>query len=281
MKDSPDKDDSLPRRLRMVLLHLAEEADRDIKSLRRNPARAVHAIRTRMKNLRAVLRLVHEGLPKPARKAISMSAKSLKDALAAQRDADSVANWKRKFAAGHAGSRSPGKTVIPPGITGKMRTEAARLVRLVSRTDLRGTTIQQVISAYVRCYSAGRKGLRRCLRDDDVEKLHEWRGPVKTLFYQSRILKPLDGMKRRLRGADQLGDILGKLSDLRLIAADATGPDAASLLKRVEKMKAELKKRAFKRAAKLFGSKPRKVAKELRQCVKFLPSLIGLCARQA
>ena len=91
MKASQNSATMLPRRFRMVLLHLAEEACRDLESIGSNANRATHALRTRMKNLRALLALVKERLPRPARKSIAASATNLKDAFSAQRDAHVIA----------------------------------------------------------------------------------------------------------------------------------------------------------------------------------------------
>ena len=86
MKERQPSGTSLSRRFRLVLLHLAEEARRDLDSLAARPVRAIHLLRTRMKNLRAILLLVKPRIPKPSRKAVSTLAGSLKDAFSVTRD---------------------------------------------------------------------------------------------------------------------------------------------------------------------------------------------------
>lgn len=286
MKASQNSTALLPRRFRMVLLHLAEEACRDLESVGTNADRAAHALRTRMKNLRALLGLVKERLPKAARKSIGASASALKDAFSAQRDACVIAKLRAEIGGRRqvASYQKRASAATDEGGVAKrktLRTESAKLVRLISKMDLEGLKWDEVIDAYVRCYREGRNALRKCLRNPEPDLLHTWRRPVKELFFQSHVLGPLEGMKRRTRQARRLGDRLGKLNDLHLLEKSAGTAGKKGILKRVSKRKESLKELAFKLGAKLFAVKPREVARELERCLKADPRIVEHCLRQA
>ena len=280
-KDRPPSGTLLSRRFRMVLLHLAEEARRDLDSLPAKPIRSIHSLRTRMKNLRAILQLVKERVPKASRKAIMASIKSLKSEYAAERDAHVITTLRTEIEGRrHAAPAAKGAT-RKVMVSKLLLAEAVRLARLLSRLRLDGLAWDDILSAYQSCYRDGRRAMNACLRDSDPELLHRWRQPVKDLFYQSRVLQPLKGMERRVRLAQRLGDRLGKLHDVRLLADHARGAAGRGITKRIAKKRKALKPVIFKTAEKLFSEKPREVAKELEHCVRMLPAVAALSARQA
>ena len=270
----------LSRRFRLVLTHLAEEARRDIEGIGARPERAIHSLRTRMKNLRAVLALVKPCVPKDERKVVLDLAGSLKDVFARQRDAHVVAMLRDKLD-GRAGksrdlpSRSP--AVVPDRMT---KLAAARLARCVGVLPLDGVSWAGVIAAYVDCYREGRKAMKRCMHEADEGAFHRWRRPVKDLFYQTQVLQPLDGMKARRQLADRLGDRLGRLHDLHILEAGMKKAAGSPIGKRIAKKKKELKASALKCGRKLFAARPRDIGRELERCVKFQPALAARAVRQ-
>lgn len=286
MKASQNSATLLPRRFRMVLLHLAEEGRRDLDAIGSNASRAMHALRTRMKNLRALLGLVKERMPKAARKSILESANALRDAFSLKRDAHVIAALRaeiggRRQVASYQ-KRAGEKLAAETGAKHKaLRAEASKLLRLISKIELDGLTWEQVMDAYVRCYREGRSAMRKCLRDSDPEVLHKWRRPVKELFFQSHVLRPIEGMKHRMRQARRLGDRLGKLNDLHLLEKSAGTAGKKGILRRVAKRREVLKETAFKLGEKLFAAKPREVARELERCLKSDPGVVERCLRQA
>jgi len=280
MKERPTSGTPLSRRFCLVLLHLAEEARRDLDSLAARPVRAIHALRRRMKNLRALLLLVKPRTPKAARKSINALAGSLKDAFSELRDAHVISTLRAKF----SGRReSPAKTEITPKAVMRnkvAKADVTRLTRMVSKLDLKGLSWTEVFDGYLRSYRAGRKAMKMCKRKPAPETFHEWRRPVKDLFYQSQALQPLDGMKARRRWADKLGDRLGMLNDLHLLHAETKKSCGSGFLKDISKTQRALHVGIFKMAAKLFGESPRKIAGELERCVKFQPASATLAVRQ-
>ena len=281
MKERTTSGPLLSRRFHLVLLHLAEEARRDLDSLAARPARAMHSTRTRMKNLRALLLLVKPRIPKPERKAVGTLAGALKDAFSGQRDAHVIAELRVKF----SGLReSPAKkNAATRNVVGDRtaKADASRLIRMVSKLGLNGLTWADVIGGYLQSYRAGRKTMKACARKPGVKAFHAWRKPVKELFYQSQVLQPLDGMKHRRNAAERLGDRLGKVNDLYLIHGVAKKSRAQDSVKQIAKQQRALQPGIFKAAAKLFGGRPREIERALHRCVKFHPALTTQAVRQA
>ena len=281
MKERTTSGPLLSRRFHLVLLHLAEEARRDLDSLAARPARAMHSTRTRMKNLRALLLLVKPRISKPERKAVGTLAGALKDAFSGQRDAHVIAELCVKF----SGLReSPAKkNTATRNVVGDRtaKADASRLIRMVSKLGLNGLTWADVIGGYLQSYRAGRKAMKACERKPGVKAFHAWRKPVKELFYQSQVLQPLDGMKHRRNAAERLGDRLGKVNDLYLIHGVAKKSRAADSVKQIAKQQRALQPGIFKAAAKLFGGRPREIERALHRCVKFHPALTTQAVRQA
>ena len=280
MKERPTSGPLLSKRFRLVLLHLAEEARRDLDSLAARPVRAMHSLRTRMKNLRALLLLVKPRIPKPERKAVNSLAGKLKDAFSKQRDAHVIAALRAKLAGRRESAPKEKLTPQAAARNKAAKADASRLIRIVSNLALHGLTWTEVIEGYLRSYRAGRKAMKACERNPGSEAFHDWRRPVKELFYQSQALQPLDGMKARRHAAERLGDRLGKLNDLNMLHTEAKKSRAPDMMKHIAKKKRALRPAIFKAAVKLLSERPREIATALERCVKFHPTIAAQSVRQ-
>lgn len=280
MKERVTRGTLLSRRFRLVLLHLAEEARRELDSIATRPVRAIHSLRTRMKNLRALLLLVKPRIPKSERRSVVALAGSLKDAFSAQRDAHVVAALRAKLAG--RGETVPRETMTPQAAERNKtaKANASRLIRMVSKLGLNGLPWAEVFDGYLRSYRAGRKAMKVCERKPTTAAFHDWRRPVKDLFFQSQVLQPLDGMKARRRQSDRLGDRLGKLNDLELLHSTAKKSRTAAVSKHLTKKQRALKAGIFNVAAKLFADRPSKIRTALERCAKFHPAITAQAVRQ-
>ena len=120
-----------------------------------------------------------------------------------------------------------------------------------------------------RIYREGRRRHAR-VRDEhgaDAEHIHDWRKRVKSLYYALDMLgaKNVNGARRAARRADRLGDLLGEEHDLWVLLAyverhpDALGEDATArteLVKRGERQRKRLRKRALELGDRLYKRKP-------------------------
>ena len=240
----------------------------------------MHSVRTRMKNCRAILMLVKERIPQTTRKAISTLAGSLKDDFSQQRDAYVIAELRAKF----GGRRvvAAASASVPPTAqeSKKLKAEADRLIRLISKLELKGLSWEDVIEQYMECYRDGRKALKQCLRKPSAEAMHDWRRPVKDLFYQSQALQPLQGMKVRRLRAERMGARMGKLHDLHVFHEEVKKSRGSGLGKRIVKKQKAIKSAVFKMARKLFVDRPRKISLELERSLKFHPAIAAQAVRQ-
>jgi len=84
---------------------------------------------------------------------------------------------------------------------------------------LEGLTWKQVCGAVGKIYKRGQRGLAKTINDPDPEKFHSWRKRVKDLWYQLRILQPLNRavLTEMAHDADVLGELLGREHDLNFL----------------------------------------------------------------
>lgn len=229
------------------MIQLARQARNDLARIPRHPARAIHALRTRMKKLPAIVHLVESRLSTRSGRAILACAKRLRKAFASQRDAQVAAEMG--FPAKPPSERRAATPLLD---------EASRLIRLIELQTLDGLTGREVRDAYIRTYRAGRKRMKACLDDPDPALLHAWRRPVKELYYQSLALHRVPGMTRRIRRARRLGRWLGRDHDWQLIIERL--PAAG---KRIKPERNRLRRRIFKVARKLYSARPEALAKKV------------------
>jgi CHAD domain-containing protein len=82
-------------------------------------------------------------------------------------------------------------------------------------------TWKQICGAVGKIYKRGQRGLAKTINDLDPENFHAWRKRVKDLWYQLRILQPLNRMvlTEMAHDAGVLGELLGREHDLNFLWA--------------------------------------------------------------
>ena len=80
-------------------------------------------------------------------------------------------------------------------------------------------TWKQVCGAVAKIYRRGQRGLTKTIDAPDPENFHAWRKRVKDLWYQFRILQPLNRVvfTEMARDAEVLGELLGLEHDLNFL----------------------------------------------------------------
>jgi CHAD domain-containing protein len=93
-------------------------------------------------------------------------------------------------------------------------------VRL-SKWQLDDLTWKQVCGVVAKIYKRGQRGLAGTIDDPDSKKFHAWRKRVKDLWYQLRILQPLNRvvLTEMAHDAKVLGELLGLEHDLSFLWA--------------------------------------------------------------
>jgi CHAD domain-containing protein len=86
---------------------------------------------------------------------------------------------------------------------------------------LEGLTWKQICGAVAKIYKRGQRGLAETIADPVPENFHAWRKRVKDIWYQLRILQPLNRvvLTEMAHDAEVLGELLGREHDLDFLLA--------------------------------------------------------------
>src|SRR6266516_3671025 len=211
-----------------------EEIDAAVR-LCRHPAKergvTVHGVRKHLKKLRAALRLTKNEVGKNrwasedrCVREIGRLVSDLRDAhvrfqtlIQLRDDADQqfprieelLSMEREGFSAAFAGWQ---KRAVP-----KLKRVGGRL----SKWPLSGITWKQIRDVVAKSYRRGQNRLAKALKKRDPESFHVWRMSVKELWYQVRILRPLNRLvlKEIASDAKTLGELLGRAYDFAFLLA--------------------------------------------------------------
>lgn len=215
----------------------------------------VHSARKRCKKLRALVRLARDGLGAEYA-AANRELRDLSRKLAVFRDGKvllathdglvgrfedvldraALTGVRTRLAEAHRpGGQRDAEALLETRLA-EFRSGIAALRERVPgwvRDDAGGSVIAKGLR---RTYKRGRNAFRRAAGETGrAEDFHEWRKRAKYHWYQTRIVAPLAGnsMKRRIRAAEQLSDLLGDAHDLAVYETQletiATSCDATAL----------------------------------------------------
>ena len=137
---------------------------------------------------------------------------------------------------------------------------------------LEGLTWKQICGAVAKIYKRGQRGLAKTIADPVPENFHQWRKRVKDIWYQLRILQPLNRvvLEEMAHDAEVLGELLGREHDFDFLLArleressDETLADELSQLqkligkrcKRLRRDGPELGRRFYAEPAKAFAKR--------------------------
>lgn len=251
-------------RLHQMLMQFAILAEYDLRRISKSPRHSVHALRTRMKKLRSILRLAHGQIAPTAGTAISRTARETKDSFDAVRNQDVLNRLLMKW------SRKCAPNVPQQKISDAILKQAGLLVRklqhLIAALPLDAVRWKHICRAHEKTYRSARRWMKRA-GSGNPEDLHHWRRRVKDLYYQSLALRHLGGMKRRIRQSHRIGSRLGKFRDLDLLQLCEGANLSPAELKRVRRTQAELHKKIFAAGTKLLRDNPEDLRRSLlRRC---------------
>ncbi len=251
-------------RLRRMLMQFAMLAANDLSRISKAPRHSVHALRTRMKKLRSILRLAHGQIAPTAVRAVSRTARDAKDTFDAVRNQEVLNRLLQKWSCKRA-PKIPGQ-IISDAMLEQVRLLTRKLQRLIAALPLDALRWTGLCRAHEKTYRSARRWMSRAA-SGNPEHLHHWRRSVKDLYYQSLALHHLGGMKRRIRQSHRLGSRLGKCHDLHLLQRCAGAKLSPAELKRIRRSEAGLHKKIFATGTKLFRDNPRNIRRSLsRRC---------------
>src|SRR5437773_260397 len=86
---------------------------------------------------------------------------------------------------------------------------------------LEDLTWKQICGAVAKIYKRGQRGLAKTVCDPEPENFHAWRKRVKDVWYQLRILQPLNRvvLEEMAHDAEVLGELLGREHDFDFLLA--------------------------------------------------------------
>lgn len=244
--------------LRSALAKLLRETARSLALFDDDPHERAHFVRTRMKRLQSLARLVPGGAS--WREMFLPPCREIKDLFAEMRDADIVKSLAEKYAPGEA-----------------------RHLRAASRPDMRRAAhlaefAAGVLSDYpawktarweaiadraAKTYRTAREGWKKARRSGAPDAaFHEWRRRVKRLLYQCEYLGGRTRLVRLTARVDSLGETLGEIQDV-CMAEDWIARHLGKIPRDLPRSKKMLRRRALDRGEKLFRCKPRDFRKML------------------
>jgi galactose mutarotase-like enzyme/CHAD domain-containing protein len=277
--------------------------DSAVRSLRQGSredrATAVHTARKDMKKMRSVLRLVRDEL---GNKAYSQENRRYRDAarlLSATRDSEVLAGTLSSVLDDYPTEGPPVESLVEDlnqrrqqassqgdsEIAQALEDAAGRIEdggRQIPGWPLESSGWQLFEPGLKRCYSAGRKDLKRVEKQlqrnrlPKAEVMHDFRKRVKDLWYAIRLLRDAwpAGLEGPQEEASRLADLLGDYNDLSVLldeitareearqaeserAADpAPGEDLSVLVETITARQADLLEDSLPRARRLYAEDP-------------------------
>ncbi len=260
-------DEPLPEGIRRVMREQLDRIETHLQSGQ------VHDARKRLKEIRALLRLIHAPLGVAFRTENAWY-RDIAQELSAARDAeaileaikrlisatddpvlrDALKRAKRRLA------RRRKASVSTEALLSRLGYARARLADWPVLEDDFDATLSDGLR---RTLSAGRKALARALENRAPEDFHELRKRVKDHWYHTQLLTPAWPLvlKGHGRGVERLSDLLGEQHDL-VLAAAAIGDELLQPF--IDHERRRLEEDALRVGGLLFSESPRSWCKRVR-----------------
>jgi len=277
----------LPDGLKRVFCEQIESA----LQLCRHPAKqrgvTVHEVRKHLKKLRAAMRLAigEVGKNQHARedRCVRKIGRLVSDLRDAQVRLQTLIQLRDETAEGSGENCFPRieellsleRESFSAAFAGWQKQAIPQLERVEARLlkwPLEGLTWKQICGAVGKIYKRGQRGLAKTINDPELENFHAWRKRVKDLWYQLRILQPLNRvvLEEMAHDAKVLGELLGRERDFAFLLErlekesgdEALRDELAQLRKLISKRgkrlrtdALELGRRFYAEPAKAFGKR--------------------------
>lgn len=278
----------LPKGLTRVFHEQIDPALRLCRHSARQRGVTVHEVRKHLKKLRAAIRLtvVEVGKKQHARedrcaREIGRLVSDLRDAqvrlqtLIQLRDETAKGSGENHFTRIEE-LLSLERESFSAAFDGWQKQAIPKLERLeerLSKWPLAGISWQQICRAVAKTYKRGQRGLAKTIKKPDPENFHAWRKRVKDLWYQLRILQPLNRLVLEEIAADTkvLGELLGREHDYDFLVArldkesgdDALRDELTQLHKLIRKRGKRLRRDALELGRRFYAEPSKAFAKRI------------------
>jgi CHAD domain-containing protein len=278
----------LPDGLKRVFREQIESA----LKLCRNPAKqrgvTVHEVRKHLKKLRAAMRLAMGQVGKNQHtredRCVRKIGRLVSDLRDAQVRLQTLIQLRAQIAKGPEESPFPRieellsleRESFSAAFAGWQKQAIPQLERVEARLlkwPLDGLTWKQICCAVGKIYKRGQRGLAKIINDPEPENFHAWRKRVKDLWYQLRILQPLNRvvLAEMAHDAEVLGELLGLEHDLDFLWArlekegsdEALRNDLAQLEKIIRKRGKRLRTDALELGRRFYAEPGKAFAKRI------------------
>ncbi len=278
----------LPDGLKRVFREQVESA----LKLCRHPAKergvTVHEVRKHLKKLRAALRLTvsEVGKSRHARedRYVREIGRLVSDLRDAQVRLQTLIQLRDETAKGSGENHFPRieellsleRESFSAAFAGWQKQAIPKLERVgeqVSKWPLAGITWKQICGTVGKIYKRGQRGLAKTIKKPQPENFHAWRKRVKDLWYQLRILQPLNRVVLEKIAADVevLGELLGREHDFDFLLArlENEGSDEAlrnelvQLQKLIRKRGSKLRRDAVELGRRFYAEPSKAFAKRI------------------
>jgi len=148
-----------------------------------------------------------------------------------------------------------------------------RIGERLSKWPLAGITWKQICGTVGRTYKRGQRGLAKTIKKPQPENFHAWRKRVKDLWYQLRILQPLNRVVLEKIAADEevLGELLGREHDFDFLLArleneggdEALHNELVQLQKLIRKRGSKLRRDALELGRRFYAEPSKAFAKRI------------------
>ena len=278
----------LPDGLKRVFREQIESA----LELCRHPAKqrgvTVHEVRKHLKRLRAAMRLAITEVGKDRHtredRCVRKIGRLVSDLRDAQVRVQTLIQLRDEAAKGQQDSPFPHieellsleRESFSAAFAGWQKQAIPQLERVEARLlkwPLDGLTWKQVWGAVGKIYKRGQRGLAKIISDPDPENFHAWRKRVKDLWYQLRILQPLNRvvLTEMAHDAEVLGELLGREHDLNFLWArlekessdEALRDELAQLEKLIRKRGKRLRTNALELGRRFYAEPAKAFSKRI------------------
>jgi hypothetical protein len=237
-----------PQWAAQLLGQLAEQAQADARRMHRYLPSSVHALRVRMKKLKAIVRLAARAAPETAIESLLGDIRRTKDRLAMQRDAEVLHKTAERFHVGHMAPSPPPDHAVPPRIGPILD----GLDRQVAELDLSGLRLKDLEETQAKSWRRARKAMKRSRASGDAPDFHRWRRRLKDYYFQCLALCDRSTEAEHLRSLGRLAKLLGRVQDIVMLEEHLAGIGAtADLKERIASSRRELQHEAIEKGRKL------------------------------
>jgi CHAD domain-containing protein len=278
----------LPDGLKRVFREQIESA----LKLCRHPAKqrgvTVHEVRKHLKKLRAAMRLAIGAVGKNQHACEDRCVRKIGRLVSDLRDAQvrmqTLIQLREETAKGPKDNPFPRleellsleRESFSAAFAGWQKQAIPQLERVEARLlkwPLEDLTWKQICGAVVKIYKRGQRGLAKTVCDPEPENFHAWRKRVKDLWYQLRILQPLNRvvLEEMAHDAEVLGELLGREHDFDFLwtrleresGDEALRDELACLQKLIRKRGKRLRTNALELGRRFYAEPAKAFAKRI------------------